>query len=103
MTHLILSAAAAITYVVGGLFMTQKGLPTLLLVYLCFIVGATLQTWATQHMSNMSMTYLVTLGLEAALSMGFGIALLQERFNGSRLVGAALVIAGIAVLRFQGR
>ncbi len=103
MTHLLLTAAAAIIYVLGGVFMAQKGLSNLLLVYGCFIIGATFQTLATRHISNMSMTYLVTLGLEAVLTMGFGVALLQERFNGSRLVGAVLVIAGIAVLRFQGR
>jgi len=99
MIHLLLSAAAAIVYVIGSFFMVTKGINHLLVVYACFIVGATFQAWATQHISSMSVTYLVTLGLEAALSMGAGVLLLQENLSGVRLFGAGLVIVGIAILR----
>lgn len=99
MFHLLLSALAAIVYVIGGLFMAKSGIGHLLFVYSCFIVGATFQTWATQHIASMSVTYLVTLGLEAALSMGAGVFLLEENLSGIRLVGAGLVIIGIAILR----
>ena len=112
MLYLLLTSSAAtasrygatrsgkpIAFVIGGAFMTQRGLLALAAVYFCFLVGATLQLRATQAVSNMSLTYLITLGLEAALSLGVGLVLLGDRYSQVQVWGIALVIAGIALLR----
>lgn len=99
MLHLLLTSAAAIVYVIGGVFMAQRGLPATLGVYSCFFIGASFQLWATQTISNMSLTYLITLGLEAVLSISFGFVLLGERYTQSQIFGIVFVIVGIALLR----
>lgn len=99
MLYLLLTSSAAIIYVIGGVFMAQRGLLALVAVYLCFFVGASFQLFATRSASNMSLTYLITLGLEATLSVGLGFALLGERYTQAQLFGIGLVIAGIALLR----
>jgi len=99
MLYLLLTSSAAIAFVIGGVFMAQRGLPALLSVYFCFLVGASLQLRATQAVSNMSLTYLITLGLEAVLSLGIGFLLLGDRYSPAQVWGTAFVIAGIALLR----
>jgi uncharacterized membrane protein len=39
------------------------------------------------------------LGLEAALALAFSVALLGERLTTARLVAAALIVAGVVLLR----
>lgn len=99
MLHLLLTSSAAIVYVIGGVFMTKRGLPALLAVYFCFLVGASLQMRATQAIDSMSLTYLITLGLEAVLSIGVGSVFLGDRYSQLQILGTVLVIAGIALLR----
>lgn len=47
----------------------------------------------------MSLTYLITLGLETLLSIGSGIVPLGERYTQAQISGIIFVIAGIALLR----
>jgi drug/metabolite transporter (DMT)-like permease len=47
----------------------------------------------------MAVTYVLVLGLEAALALGFGVWLLGESLSSAHVIGMALTIAGIALLR----
>jgi multidrug transporter EmrE-like cation transporter len=47
----------------------------------------------------MAMTYVVVLGLEAALAVGFAVCLLGESLSPVKLAGMGLTLAGIAMLR----
>ena len=68
---LLLSVAAAFCYTIGGVFMqNSEGLTKLtpsLLVYLCFIVGATLHSIAVRAADSMGITYILILGLRQYL------------------------------------
>jgi multidrug transporter EmrE-like cation transporter len=101
---LLLSAAAAFCYTVGGVFMqNSEGLTKLtpsLLVYLCFIAGATLHTIAVRIANSMGITYILILGLEAVLAVLFSILLLKEEgYSFLKLFGVVLVVIGVAFLR----
>jgi small multidrug resistance pump/quaternary ammonium compound-resistance protein SugE len=99
---LIMAVAAAIAYTVGGIFMKlSAGLsvvtPTFL-VYLCFGIGASLQTLLTAR-SELGTSYILVLGLESVLAATFGSLFFQETYSFQALLGIAFVVAGVAILR----
>ena len=101
--YLILAIIAALSFTIGGIFMkTSQGLsqivPTVL-IYLCFGLGATLQTLVMQNSGEMGITYVLILGLEAILAVVFGILFFQEGSSPLKLVGIAFVTIGVAFLR----
>ena len=100
--YLIIVLLAAISFSFGGIFMKlSQGLSQLvpsLLVYLLFIVGATLQTFAMRN-SDLGVTYIVVLGLEAVLTLLFGVLLFKENYTFYRLLGVSLIVAGVTFLR----
>ncbi|MBD1868995.1 small multidrug resistance protein [Cyanobacteria bacterium FACHB-471] len=101
---LLLSAAAAFCYTLGGVFMqNSEGLTKFapsLLIYLCFIAGATLHTIAVRVANSMGITYILILGLEAVLAVLFSILLLKEEgYSFLKLIGIVLVVVGVALLR----
>jgi len=89
-------------FAVGGYFMklshglTRIG-PTAL-IYVCFGVGASLQTLAMRD-EQMTVTYVIVLGLEAMAAYLIGSQLLNEATTPAKLGGIALVVAGIMLLR----
>lgn len=98
-----LAVLAALTFSVGGYYMKlSNGLtqwkPTLL-VFVFFGVGACLQTLAMQG-EQMSVTYIVVLGLEAITALLLSIFLLGEGASPAKLAGVGLVLLGIVLLRF---
>lgn len=102
MLDLLMVLGAALAYTVGGIFMKlSQGLsnpfPTVL-VYACFMAGATLQTIVMQK-GDLGITYIIVLAVEAVLAFGFGIILFKEPQTLMRYVAVALVVAGIALLR----
>jgi multidrug transporter EmrE-like cation transporter len=102
--ELLLSVLAAGAYTVGGVFMRKAEgfahtLPTVM-VFTCFCVGATLQTLAMRR-SEVSVNYVLVLGLEAALAVLLGITLLGEALSARKLAGLVLVLAGIMSLRLE--
>jgi multidrug transporter EmrE-like cation transporter len=104
--NLLLSALAAGSYTVGGLFMRKAegfahALPTVM-VFVCFGVGAALQTLAMRR-SELSVTYIVVLGLEAGLALLLGVAWLGEAPSTRKMAGLALILAGILTLRLEER
>ena len=99
---LALGLLAALSFTTGGLFMKhadgfrqlQPGLAFLLL----FGLGAVLQSYAMRG-TGMAVTYVLVLGLEAGLALGFGVLLLGESLSPGKLAGIALTLVGIALLR----
>src|SRR5262245_47758670 len=68
------------------------------MVFVCFCAGAALQTVAMQR-SEVSVNYIVVLGLEAMLALFLGTAWLGESLSPLKLGGVALIVAGVASLR----
>jgi multidrug transporter EmrE-like cation transporter len=99
---LLLPIAAAFSFTVGGVFMQfSEGLSRFvpsLMVYVTFLLGASLQTLATRH-SGMGLTYILVLGLEAVLAVLLSAFLLQEGYSMLKLTGIFLVVMGVVFLR----
>jgi multidrug transporter EmrE-like cation transporter len=94
---------AAVSYSVGGYYMKLSNgfsqmMPTTF-VFILFCLGAGLQTWAMRN-QQMTITYIVVLGLEAVAAFGLGVFLLDESSSMVKLAGTGLILAGIALLRF---
>jgi len=103
---LILSLLAAGAYTVGGLFMRKAegfahALPAVM-VFGCFCLGAALQTLAMKR-SELSVNYILVLGLEAALALLLSIGWLGEAMSLGKLAGLALILAGVMSLRMEER
>lgn len=103
---LFLSVLAAGAYTVGGLFMRKAdgfahALPAAM-VFGCFGVGAALQTLAMRR-SELSVNYILVLGLEAALALLLSIAWLGEAVSPLKLAGLVLILAGVMSLRLEDR
>ncbi len=100
--YLFLAVMAALSFTIGGVFMKHSaGLTRLapsVLVYLFFAAGASLQTLA-MHTTGLGMTYILVLGLEAALALAFGALFFYEGCSLRKLLGVAMVVAGIILLR----
>ena len=100
--NLLLSLLAASAYAVGGLFMRKAegfahALPAAM-VFGCFCGGAALQTLAMRR-SELSINYILVLGLEAALALVLGIGWLGGAPSSRKLAGLALILAGVMSLR----
>jgi multidrug transporter EmrE-like cation transporter len=97
-----MAIAAAIAYTIGGIFMKHSaGLSVLtpsLLVYLCFGLGASLQTLLT-HKAQLGVSYILVLGLESVMAALFGAIFFKETYSIPAMLGIGLIVAGVAVLR----
>ena len=94
--------SAAVSFACGGVLMKYAdGLrnpnPSMF-VFLLFVLGAALQIVAMRG-TDLSVTYLVVLGLEAVLSFMFGLVVFKESITLLKVVGAIIVVLGIIVLR----
>jgi multidrug transporter EmrE-like cation transporter len=101
--YLLVAIGAALSFVLGGVFMQMsQGLsqiiPTIS-IYLCFGLGATLQTLAIQKSGEMGITYVLIVGLEAVFAVGCGIFFFQEGCSLLKLAGITLVTIGVVFLR----
>jgi|APDOM4702015248_1054824.scaffolds.fasta_scaffold636609_1 small multidrug resistance pump/quaternary ammonium compound-resistance protein SugE len=99
---LLMATLAAFAYAIGGIFMKlSHGLsvpiPTLM-VYGCFLTGATLQIFLMKG-ADLGISYIFVLGLEAILAALFGIFIFQEKLSIPHLTGIFLVVVGVALLR----
>jgi small multidrug resistance pump/quaternary ammonium compound-resistance protein SugE len=94
--------AAAAFFTVGGIFMKlSQGLSYLtpsLLVYFFFCAGASLQTLAMRN-SDLGVTYIFVLGVEAILALLFGVLFFKENYSFLKLLGISLIVTGIIFLR----
>ena len=102
MMDLLILLGSALAYTIGGIFMKlSQGLsnpaPTLA-VYICFMLGATLQI-LSMNKGDLGITYIIVLALEAVFAFGFGIFFFKEHQTFSKYMAVALIVAGIALLR----
>ncbi len=100
--YVLMVLAAAVAFTVGGIFMKfSHGLSYLtpsLLVYIFFCIGASLQTLAMRK-SDLGVTYILVLGLEAVLALLFGVFIFKENYSFLKLLGVSLIVTGIIFLR----
>jgi len=99
LTQLIL---ASVVYAVGGLYMKlSQGLtrpwPTIAFSVL-FLTGAMLQALGMRG-SDMGVSYVFVLGVEALVATALSAAYLHEGFPPSRIAAVLLVVIGVAWLR----
>jgi multidrug transporter EmrE-like cation transporter len=100
--YLGMAVAAALAFTVGGIFMKlsqglTQPLPTLAMLGL-FALGAALLTLSIEARGELGPAYLIVLGLEAVLAFAFGAMLFGEHANVGRLVGLALLVAGMVLI-----
>jgi multidrug transporter EmrE-like cation transporter len=102
--QLVLSSLAALSFTVGGIFMKRAdGLhhaTATALFLLLFAVGAVIQSQAMRG-AELGATYIVILGLEAALAVAFGTSLFAEPVTLAKIAAIVLIVSGIALLRMQ--
>jgi multidrug transporter EmrE-like cation transporter len=100
--YLFLACLAALAFTTGGVFMKQAdgvrhALPVAAYVML-FGVGAALQSQAMRG-TDLGATYVLVLGLEAALALTMGVLLFGESITVQKAGAVLLIVVGIAVLR----
>jgi multidrug transporter EmrE-like cation transporter len=100
--YLFLSLMAALAFTSGGVFMKHADglrhtLPVAVFVAL-FSVGAVLQSQAMRG-TDLGVTYILVLGIEAALAFGMGVAFFGEAVTVQKTAAVALIVTGIAFLR----
>jgi small multidrug resistance pump/quaternary ammonium compound-resistance protein SugE len=103
--YLGIMVAAALAFTIGGIFMKlsqglTQPLPTLAMLGL-FVVGAALLTVSIDVRGELGPAYLVVLGLEAILAFAFGALLFGEHATMTRLLGLALLIAGMVLIELS--
>jgi multidrug transporter EmrE-like cation transporter len=98
----LLNVLAAMAYATGGVMMKRsdgfRQLAPSVLLFVCFALGATLQTFALQR-QQLGSGYVIVLGLEAIGALLLGARLYKEPVDATKLVATALVVVGIVLLR----
>jgi quaternary ammonium compound-resistance protein SugE len=98
----LLNLVAALSYALGGVMMKRsdgfRNLGASVLLFICFAIGATVQTFALKR-QPLGSGYVIVLGLEAVAALALGARLYKEPLDATKLVAAALVVAGIVLLR----
>ncbi len=105
MSSLLLAVLSAVCFTVGGVFMKHsdgltKLFPTLA-VFGLFIVGACFNILLMKR-EDLGVAYVFVLGLEAVLAFLLGIWLFKEPVLLPRVLGVALIICGILLLKSGG-
>ena len=99
---ILLLVVASLAYACGGLLMRQSAGATRLgptAAFLAlFAVGALLQALGMKD-SDMGVSYVLVLGIEAVAAVLLGAVVLHESLTPSRLLAMALIVVGIAWLR----
>ena len=100
--NVVLLLFTAVCFAGGGIFMklsdgVSRPLPTLTFLVL-FVLGAVLQAFALRQ-ADLGVVYVAVLGLEAALTLVFSVALFHESLSPRRLLAVLLILCGVALLR----
>ncbi len=102
--HLVLASLAAVSFTVGGIFMKRadgvQNAAAAAAFLLLFAIGAVIQSQAMRG-TELGATYIVVLGLEAALALAFGTVLFAEPLTLAKAAAVALIVGGIALLRMS--
>lgn len=100
--QLLLLSLAAMLFALGGIFMKSSSGMTRLApsaaFLLLFCAGASLQSIAMKR-ADMSIVYLLVLGLEAVAALGLSVWVLGERLSVARICAVALILSGMFLLR----
>jgi multidrug transporter EmrE-like cation transporter len=100
--ELLLNLLAALSYAAGATFMkASDGLRNVVpavLVYVCFAVGATMQSIAVRH-QEVGISNTVVLGVEAIGAVALGILFFHESISLTKFAAVGLVGAGVYLLR----
>jgi len=104
MTPMLLAILAALSFTSGGVFMkyadgARHAVPVVAYITV-FGIGAVLQSQAMRG-TGLGATYILVLGLEAALAFGLGVVLFDEAATWRKLAAVTLIVAGIALLRSE--
>lgn len=102
--YFFLAMVAALSYCVGGVFMKfsagfSQFVPSVL-VYVLFLIGASLQTYIT-NAAHLGITYALVLGLEVVCTTLFSLLIFKEGYSISAMVGIFLIALGAAFLRAE--
>ncbi|ATB40693.1 hypothetical protein CYFUS_006149 [Cystobacter fuscus] len=100
--NVVLLFFTAVCFAGGGIFMklsegVSRPVPTLAFLGL-FVLGAVLQAFALRQ-ADLGVVYVAVLGLEAALTLVFSVALFHESLSPRRLLAVLLILCGVALLR----
>lgn len=100
--YMLLAVLAALCFTSGGIFMKYADgvrhlLPIVGYVTL-FAAGAVLQSLAMRG-TELGATYILVLGLEAALAFGLGVMLFDEAATTRKVAAVLLIVVGIVLLR----
>ena len=102
--QLVLCSLAALSFAVGGIFMKHadglRHASASVVFLLLFGAGAAVQSQAMRG-AELGPTYIVVLGLEAALALAFGTFLFAEPITFHKAGAVLLIVSGIAWLRIQ--
>ena len=102
--QLILASLAALAFTVGGIFMKYaeglRNVSASMLFLAMFGFGAVLQSLAMRG-TELGSTYIMVLGLEAALAFGFGSFIFGEPVTARKIAAILLIVSGIALLRID--
>jgi multidrug transporter EmrE-like cation transporter len=102
--HIYFVILAALMFSAGGYFMKLSNgmtqfVPTISFMLL-FLFGAVMQTFAMEK-TQLSVTYVMVLGIEAVTAFLLGIFLLGENTTPFKLGGTILILFGIIALRLS--
>jgi len=102
--EILLAFLAALAFTIGGVFMkhadgVRYAGPAAAYVAL-FALGAMLQSQAMKG-KELGTTYILVLGLEAALAFGAGVVLFDEAATWRKLIAVPLILFGIALLKID--
>jgi multidrug transporter EmrE-like cation transporter len=102
--HLYTIILAALLFSAGGYFMKLSDgmtriVPTVAFL-LMFLLGAVMQTFALEK-TQLSVTYVLVLGIEAVTAFLLGIFMLGEHTTPLKFGGTALILVGIIALRLS--
>ena len=99
---ILLLTLAALAFSAGGLFMklsagVTRPAPTVAFIVL-FVGGAVVQALAMRR-SDLGVSYVFVLGLEAIATVLLSVWMLNETYSPQRIAAITLVVIGIAWLR----
>lgn len=73
-----------------------------LLVYLLFLIGASLQIYITNN-AHLGITYMLVIGLETACAVFFSLFIFKEGYSPLTVAGIFLIAAGTVFLRVEAK
>ena len=102
--QLVLAGVAALFFTVGVVFMKRadghRNASATAVFLVLFAVGAAVQSHAMRG-AELGPTYVVVLGLEAALAVALGAILFAEPLTLAKAAAVLLIVGGIAILRMS--